>query len=82
MENESTPKSSYAAAKNFKAEGRREFELHKISRIWERRRLDGVQARCGPEFRNGWLNRDVSEVNNETAECEVDEDENLVDDDS
>ena len=35
----------------------------------------------GPEFRNVWLNRDVSEVNNET-ECEVDEDENLVEDDS
>jgi hypothetical protein len=35
----------------------------------------------GPEFRNDWLNRDVSEVNNE-KECEVDEDENLVEDDS
>ena len=35
----------------------------------------------GPEFRNVWLNRDVSDVNNET-ECEVDEDENLVEDDS
>jgi hypothetical protein len=31
----------------------------------------------GPEFRSDWLNRDASEVNNE-----VDEDENLVEDDS
>ncbi len=35
----------------------------------------------GPEFRHDCLNRDVSEVNNET-ECEVDEGENLVEDDT
>jgi hypothetical protein len=35
----------------------------------------------GPEFRNDWLNRDVFRVKNET-ECEVDEVENLVEDES
>jgi hypothetical protein len=35
----------------------------------------------GSEFRNVWLNRDASDVNNKT-ECELDEDGNFVEDDS